>query len=125
MQPTENVSLAKTFIAEAAITKGKAVVLGTSAGQVKPPAAAGAKVIGIALEDAAIGKNVAVCMQGVCAGYADGAFSKDDVLQAADTNGELDTAASGDYPVGRALEDATAAGDLVEVFVNPGNVPLA
>ena len=125
MQPTEKVILSKTFLAESAITKGKAVVLGTSESQVKPPAAAGAKCIGIALHDAAAGYQVEVCMLGVCAGYADGAFSKGDSLQAADTNGELDTAASGDYPLALALQAASAAGDLVEVFVNPGMVPLA
>jgi len=125
MQAVEKHAVTLTFEAESAITKGKAVVLGTSVDQVKPPAAAGAKCIGIAMNTASAGDNVEVCILGITEGYADGAFSRGDSLQASDTNGELDTAASADYVIAIALEAATDAGDRVAVLVIPHGLPVA
>lgn len=56
---------------------------------------------------------------------AHGPFSAGDALSIAATTGRVDTAATTHYPVARALEAATAQGEIVACLVMPHLVPLA
>lgn len=90
------------------------VKLGTAAGSIVI-AGDGDVVFGILQEPAAaVGAEVRVRPLGASESFvrANGAFSKGDQLKAAATDGEVDTTTSGEA-IGVALEDATAAGDLV------------
>lgn len=101
------------------------VVLGTSDGQVKLPAAVGAKSVGILQNAPAAGAAARVRRLGVSKIKANGAFSKGDVLTAAATTGKVDTSATTNFPVALAEEAATAVNDLVKAFVNPSLLPQA
>jgi len=114
-----------TLKAEAALSAGAVVTLGTAAGTCKK-AGTTDKPIGIAQNAAtAAGVNISVIRGGVAKCIADGAFSKGDLLVVADANGEVDTVAtltagSTAYLIGVALEAASGAGSIVPVALGQG-----
>ena len=109
------------FIAEGALTRGMALVVGTAYPQVKVTAAANAAVIGYALNDAASGQEVAIVpvnYAGKCKAIAGASFSRGNVLQAEGADGRLKVLVPGtslQYAVGIALEDG-ADGQLVDIL---------
>lgn len=113
------------FEAEAAITAGQCVINGTSDGQCKLPTADGQLVIGVALNDAAIGETVDVCVLGPCLATSNGAVTIGTLVEAKSTTGKVDdftvAATTVKYVVGRALS-ASAGGtsEMCSIFVNPG-----
>jgi hypothetical protein len=60
------------------------------------------------------GKAATIGVRGVSKVSAGAAITRGDIV-ASDTNGEAVTVGSGDYPLGRALEAATAAHDIIAV----------
>jgi len=105
------------------IQPGIVLVADTATGlpnDVKPASVANSKVVGIAMEFAGPGNPVRTAVGGVVKALAGAAFAIDDTL-AVDATGRLVTApaAAANFIVGRAREAATAAGDLVSVYVEP------
>lgn len=81
---------------------------------------------GFALYDASSGEQVAVAMTGCVVRATSGTgsvSSGDEVASHGGTGeeGEVDTAASGDYTIGTALEDDAGTNDDVIVHVDRGN----
>lgn len=62
----------------------------------------------------AAGRAATVAKGGISKVSAGATFSRGDILSS-DANGEANTIASGDYPLARALEAATAVHDIVSV----------
>lgn len=117
----------RTFEAAEAVTQGQAVKLdGNNAGRtVEPSDTDGEKCIGFAVYDASSGEEVAVAINGavVRAVSATGSISSGDWVASdggTSDEGELETAASGDHPIGIALADDTGTGTeaSVEVLVD-------
>jgi uncharacterized protein DUF2190 len=105
------------------IQPGIVLVADTATGlpnDVKPASVASVKCVGIAEEFAGPGNPVRVCVGGVTKALAGAAFAIDDTLMV-DATGRLvtATAATANFILGRAREAATAAGDLVSVYVEP------
>lgn len=102
-----------TFTAAAAVVKGD--ILKFNAGKVTPCTAAADAAIGVATDGAEAGGIVPVAVLGAVSGTvlvkAAGAIAQGAQIAA---NGTA-TAAATDVIVGRALEAASASGDLVEV----------
>lgn len=118
----------RTYVAEEAIKKGQFVKPGgTDEEEVEPSATDGEFVYGIALYDAAVGATVAVAEGGVLVRATDGtgSITAGQALAshgATGEEGELATAASGDYVVGRAKEDGEGDGSDVIVALRPEGV---
>jgi hypothetical protein len=97
---------------------------------VTSPAAAGAKAIGIVQDYPAVGPLDAVRVRvgGVSKVRAAGAIAIGDTLMVADTTGRVQTAtaATANFVIGRALEAAVAADDLIaaEIRISDGKVTM-
>lgn len=105
------------FEAAEDVTQGQLVKLDTNnAGRtVEPSDADGEKAIGVALYTRSAGQQVAVATSGaiVRAVSSTGTIASGDFIAShggTGDEGELDTAASGDFTVGVALEDDTGSG---------------
>ena len=113
----------RTFIAEGEVTQGMPVTL-SSDGKVKVPAD-GDVVIGVALYDAADGEPVSVRMAGTAMVKVAEAFAKGSFVVGG-PNGAKDVTPddAGSYVkvLGVALEEATEAGELIEVLIVPSIV---
>ncbi len=109
-----------TFTAAAAVAKG--AILKFSSGKVTPCTAATDAAIGVALDAADAGGLVPVAVLGAVSGTvlvkAGGAIEQGAQIAA---DGKA-TAAATDLIVGRALEAASAAGDLVETATQVATV---
>jgi hypothetical protein len=110
------------FDAQVAIAKGQAVIWGTAEDDVTLPAAANDTPVGIALNDAAIGEEVDVCMFGPCDGIAGGAITRGAVLGIGGANGRVVAVTPGvttadTHIIGTALETVGADGNSVSLFV--------
>lgn len=125
LEPARAGAEIRTYVAEEAISKGQAVKPGgTSTDEVEPSATDGEYIRGFALYDAAAGATVAVAEGGVLVRGTSGtgSISGGDALAshgASGEEGELATAATGDFVIGRAKEDDVAANDDVQVVVDP------
>lgn len=113
------------YSANEAVTQGQLVELDTddSGRTVEPSDADGGKAIGFALYDASSGEQVPVAQTGcvVRATSGTGSVSSGDFVAshgATGEEGEVDSAASGDYTVGVALEDDAGTNDDVIVYVD-------
>lgn len=96
--------------ASAAITKHRFVTLaGAHCG-------AGAKAVGVSRFDTPDTKEISTIVLGTAVVEAGDAVTADDWV-ASDANGKAVTGTIGDVILGRALEAASAAGDLIEVQV--------
>lgn len=112
--------------ASGGIPFGTCVKLDTSgsSGDVVACSAAGDHAFGVACEDPAAGPNDAVQVQrhGVAKVLAGGAINYGDLVYVGDSSGRVTTApaaaATDKWIVGTALEDATAAGDLISVALS-------
>ncbi len=101
----------------------KAVVYGSD-GKLALPAADGDPAIGILLSDTATddngvsraGTEVDVLIRNIGLALADGAVKKGDHLTATAT-GAVKKAAAGNYILGIAMTEATAAGELVQLYL--------
>lgn len=113
----------RKFEAAEAILAGQLVELDAAAGRtVEPSDADGALAVGFAIADAAAGQMVAVATAGciVRATSATGTIASGELVAshgATGEEGELDSAAAGDYPIGQALQDDAGANDDVVVLV--------
>jgi hypothetical protein len=103
--------LTVSVVAAAALAQNRAV---TGAGALP---AAGARILGFTDTTAAIGERVSVGAMGTTIVEAGAAFAVDAALEV-DSLGRAITKSTG-VTVGRALQAATAAGQLVEVLLIP------
>ena len=114
-----NSSATVDFLAGAALTAPKGIALALDGDGVKLPSA-GADVVGIALinnpDAVEAGGRVDVQVKDIGLWTAGGSFAAGALL-ATDAAGKAVTAASGKKIIARALEAATAAGDLVKVQI--------
>lgn len=110
-----NISLMTlTVIATAALVANRFV---TTAGA---PCAAGALPLGVARSDGAIGDPVPVDTLGTAVVEAGGIIAADATIMVTTDGKALTHDADGDkHAVGRALDAAAAAGDLIEVLLVP------
>ena len=104
-----NILHAMTVVAAAAITANRMTDIDGTV------TAAGARGLGLAQRDAAIGEAVAVTTLGPVPATAGGAFSAKDELEVG-AGGKLVVLNTG-RPVAYALEDADADGDVVQVLL--------
>lgn len=87
-------------------------------------AGAGESACGLLQNDPALGQTGDVMLLGISRAIAGDAVAKGAKL-AADAQGRLVTAASGDHVVAIAQDVAAAAGDIIPVLVCLGGAPLA
>lgn len=124
MPATGNFILDKGYDAEAAITKFRAVKLGTAAESVTPITAQGEDGVGVAqfgvtTAEIAKGKGASVRHQGITEWETNAAVTKGvDVTVAAD--GRCEPAATGDRVWGKALQAASGAGLRISVELAAG-----
>lgn len=124
VDPTR-VGYQESFVAEEDILQGQFVTTGgTNEDEVEPSATDGEFVYGIADHDAAAGATVLVHISGlrVRATSGSGGITAGDPVASHGSSGEegeLDTAASGDFVVGRAFEDDNGDGGDAIVYLNP------
>lgn len=95
-----------------------------SSGLLITPAADGGRVVGVVQNKPGLGKRATIVTDGISkVKVGTGGVTAGDRVQAL-TNGTITTAASGDYPVGIALQTG-AAGTLVAVLLLPSIAVLA
>lgn len=122
LEPAQN-GRVQAYVAEEAIKQGQFVREGgTSAAQVEPSATDGEHCVGIALYDASAGDTVLVAEDGlrVRATSATGTVAAYERVASHGNNGEegeVATAASGDFVLGRAYKDDVGTNDDVEMVV--------
>lgn len=120
-----NPSLIKSYVAEAAVLPYRIVKLGTADGQVVQAAAATDAAIGVAdnLGQATAGARVEVIHEGIAEVTAGAAVTRGALLMA-DSDGRAITAAasagSNVAVVGRALNSAGNAGEIINMVVSIG-----
>jgi hypothetical protein len=122
VQEGDNLS---SFTAEEDVAQGQVVKLGANGYSVEPSDTDGERVIGVATYDATDGETVAVAMSGceVLATSGTGSVTAGDPVAshgATGEEGEVATAASGDYVLGDALQDDAGDGDDVYVKLDLG-----
>jgi hypothetical protein len=129
--------LVLTFKAENVMAEAYVVVvLGTDDGEVDLPAAVTDTPLGVIQDKAVADQSVPVKVSGVTKVVANGAFSRGDQLAIAATTGRVDTVsgldssfnygeATAQKPIGIALEDASAAGEIVSMLIRPFYYPWA
>lgn len=95
-----------SILAGAAVRKGQVVKI--SSGKVIPCSAQGETFFGVALADAALNERVTVCVQGACDVEVNDATVVVGSYLTTSAAGVAETAASGDYVLGMALEKGSA-----------------
>jgi predicted RecA/RadA family phage recombinase len=114
----------RAYIANGAVTKYAAVTGSTDSADGDPrcalPGGAGVYCLGVAQNDADSGDVVTVAYDGESYVSANGAFAIGEALSIAATDGQVDTATNLQFLVGLALDEATAANDLVVVKLTIG-----
>ena len=123
-----NSSATVDLLAASELTEPKGIALAFSASGAELPAA-GADVIGIAVisnpDKVPAGGRIDVQVKDIGLWTAGAAFDQG-VMLATDANGKAVEASPGDKILARALEGATAAGDLVKVqIIHAGTMPSA
>lgn len=127
-EPTEDIVEAGDnllpFTAEEDVLRGQVVKVDGSIA-VEPSDADGETVHGVAVQSVSSGDNVTVACTGVEVEMTAGTsgISAGDALAshgATGEEGQVDTAATGDYIVGYALESSSSQGDLVRAMVDLG-----
>lgn len=121
-----NATLAKSYVAEAAVLPYRAVKFGTASGQVIQAAAAADAIIGVAdnLGQATAGARVDVIQGGIAEIEAGAAITRGALL-ISDASGRGITAAAAagtnTRTMGIALETAAGAGEIIPVLLMPGS----
>jgi hypothetical protein len=115
----------RPFIAKVALLRGQAVILDTSVrGQVDLPGGANAAVIGFAVNDAAIGQEVAIALVGTCKAIAgDTSISIGDYVTGEGTDGKVKKLIDDNVlfnACGIALEDGDAEDQLIDILIVHG-----
>jgi predicted transcriptional regulator len=113
-----------SYLAEEAIGRGQIVKLGATAGYVQLNDSAGEQCLGVALDKAAIGQAVSVCILGVCKvkiGTAGMTVSTTPTPIQGDGSGDAIDATTGDLIVGLLLETG-ADNDLCTCIVCHGGI---
>lgn len=124
VEPARAGAQIRYFTAEEDIKQGQLVRDGgTNSDEVEPSDTDGEVVKGIALYDASPGDSVAVAQGGtvVRATSGTGSITGDDPIAshgATGQEGEVATAASGDFVIGRAKKDDVGTNDDAEVILN-------
>ena len=112
----------RTYRAEAALTRGRAVIPGTAEDQVKEPATAATgnlKVLGIVAETVASGDPVRIVTHGECIMIAGAAVNHGDLLKTTAAAGKAEaTTTDNDGIFGHAVSDAAADTDEFVGFVD-------
>lgn len=118
-----------TLEAGSDLTSGRfKLVALASDGQVDLTETAGEMAIGFLQDDALsadAGTAVTVRVQGVSKAIAEGAIEEGVAVAASAIDGSVETAGTGDYPIGIALTPAGATGEYISVLVAPSTVPRA
>lgn len=115
----------RSYLAEQAIKQGQLVKAGpTNTDEVSPSDTDGERIVGVALYDVAAGEPVDVVEAGALVRLTSGTGSisaGDPVASygASGEEGECDSAASGDFVLGRARRDDVGANADVEVVIQP------
>lgn len=107
---------AVTFAASADITGGRVVEISGDR-EIATSAADSAKAFGIAGFDANTGDNVTVFIGGVQRPIAGGVIAAGAKVTT-DATGKVVALGAGTNPIGRALQAATADGDVIDVLFN-------
>jgi len=109
----------RTYVAQAALTRGFGVVQGTADNQANTPAAAAARCLGVASENAAIGDATQIVTSGEAIAIAGGAVVAGDIVKM-DANGKFVAGNAADVETaGKALTSAAADTDQFVIFVAP------
>lgn len=109
-----------TYAADAAITKGWAVKIGTDKNHVAKAAATTNKTIGIAQSSPTSAEDaVEVCVMGGCKGLLSGTVSAGMLLTATTDGSLVKIATAGDRIIARAMQDGVS-GDLIDVIIAVG-----
>lgn len=124
VEPARAGAATRSYTADESIKQGQVVKEGPTGEQVSPSDSDGERVIGVALFDASEGEEVTVAVSGTVARLTSGtgSISAGDPIAshgASGEEGEVDTAASGDYIMGRARFDDEGTNDNVEVELEP------
>ena len=114
--------LTRAFTASAAVAARRIVKL-TGDGEVAPATAARDAVIGISAEVAgAKDGRVDVHLAGIATVEASAAIGRGALVTAAADGKAVATTTAGNAAIGRALDAATAAGDLIPVLLAPSQL---
>lgn len=113
-----------SFTADSAVSAGQVVTVDADYA-VGPSTTDGERVVGVALYDAEAGETVAVAQSGcevLCTSGTGTVSAGDPVASHGGTgeSGEVDTAATGDYVIGDALEGDAGTNDDVRVAIDLG-----
>ena len=125
LEPLRSGAESRSYVAEEAIKQGQMVKKGgTNSDEVEPSDTDGERVVGIAAYDAAAGDTVLVIEDGIRVRATSGTGSiaaGEPVASHGGTGeeGEVATAASGDYVIGVAYEDDDGDGGDVEIAISP------
>lgn len=119
----------KTYLADAAITRYNLVKAGSDVEHVAVSAGATDIIRGIALDQAEAAEDpIAVFVLGAASGtvlvVAAAAITLGDLVQS-NGDGKVKTCVSTGYPIGRALQAAQAAGDVIEIAPMLADIALA
>jgi hypothetical protein len=114
--------IVRSFLADAAITKGQ-IVKRTTTG-VNVATADTDKILGVAIIDAAIGDQVSVQLTGTAKVIASTVVAADAYVTATTGGKAVGTTTDKKNIVGIALESGAADGDLMEVFLMQGQTSL-
>ena len=124
LEPARAGAETREFVAEEDILQGQVVDKGgTNSDEVEPCDEDGARPVGVALFDASAGDTVTVLQEGARARLTSGTgtISAGDPIAthgSSGEEGEVDTAASGDFVMGTALKDDVGTNDDVEVILS-------
>lgn len=125
LEPAKAGVQTRAYQAEEAVSQGQLVKAdATDTEQVSPSDTDGERVVGVAAYDAAAGDMVEVIEEGALVRLTSGTgtvSAGDPIASHGGTGneGEVDTAASGDFILGRARKDDVGTNDDVEVVLNP------
>jgi hypothetical protein len=115
------------YVAEGALTRGMAVMIGTARNQVKVTTGANVAIVGFAINDAADGQEVAIFPvngAGKCKAIAGASFSRGDKLVVEGSDGRLKLLPASGATLKEQVAIADEDGDdgqLVDVL--PGSAP--
>jgi hypothetical protein len=117
-----NPILQKSYVAGSAISPFRLVKLGADDVTVLPSAAATDLLIGVCNEvGPALGERCDLVMVGIAFVEAGAAITRGSAMTSDASGRGIATTTAGNAVIGRALEAAAAAGDIIRVLLAPGN----
>jgi hypothetical protein len=121
---SENAILQKSYEAAADLSSSQYFVVSLDASGDIVLADVAAVPIGILQNDPESGDTGTVMQVGESRAVAGAAITIEAAV-ASDANGKLRTAVASDIPVGRALEAASADGDIIKILINISGIAVA